>query len=159
MGSLWVYWTLPRQLPLIMPGLCLKIPRSDTLQMASSLTVASCLQVPVLVKTLWSHSHSTFHDSQSGLCSCSIACPRGGQLPYTVHRSSASTCLFQLQSRGWGQPVATVLSQQASCALSESSATWMGCFKHAECCAALCHSGSTPSWASIPVQGCRAVAT
>ena len=158
MGSLRAYRTLPTWLPLAVQGLHLKIPRSDTLQMASSSSGPLGLQVPVLFKALWSHLYSASRGGHHASACARLPIPEGSlrlSIALYVHGSSASTspANVELGATSYGS---AFLTRRPS--MSESSVMWLGVFKCAGCCAALCRSDSTPSRVSIPAQVCQVVA-
>ena len=111
----------------------------------------------MLFNALGSHSYGAFRGGRSGLCPCSVAYPRWTTCPFDcLIRARVQRLNIACEIR-WGQPVAGALSRHTTPSMSESSVTWLGGFKRAGRCAALCRSDSTPSGVSIPVQVCQVV--
>jgi hypothetical protein len=106
--------TLPRWLPLNVPGSHLKMPRSSTLQDGQ---LTSGLQVPMLFKT-FGCTRIAPRGGRSGPCLCSVACPHRGHLALclasTVHGFGASMSPISTAKASWEQPsMAGVLSCHA----------------------------------------------
>ena len=143
-----------------MPVLYLKMPRIHTLQngqlIIRAIRLASaCAIQGTLVTFVWCLSWQSIRPFPDAW----LPILEGATWPFTClilcMGPAPRHCLFSLQSRAGGYQfaVAGAISQHTTPASSESPVTWLGSFKHAGCCAALCRSGSTPSWALMVSNG------